>query len=99
MHLDITGFNRLGAAAPLGSAEMAALHRDYILAAIDLFGPERAMFESNFPVDRMSTPCGVLWNCFKIIAAGFTPAERSDLFAGTARRVYRITPDQGRRTA
>jgi predicted TIM-barrel fold metal-dependent hydrolase len=99
MHLDITGFNRLGAAAPLGSAEMAALHRDYILAAIDLFGPERAMFESNFPVDRMSTPCGVLWNCFKIIAAGFTPAERSDLFAGTARRVYRITPDQERRTA
>jgi len=99
MHLDITGFDRLREAAPLGAAEMAALHRDYILAAIDLFGPERAMFESNFPVDRMSTPYGVLWNCFKIIATGFTPAERLDLFAGTARRVYRITPDQERHAA
>jgi predicted TIM-barrel fold metal-dependent hydrolase len=99
MHLDITGFGRLSEAAPLGAAEMAALHRDYVLAAIDLFGPARVMFESNFPVDRMSTPYGVLWNCFKIIAAGFTPAERSDLFAGTARRVYRITPDHERRSA
>ena len=48
------------------------------------------MFESNFPVDRMSTSYDVLWNAFKCITAGFTPAERAALFAGTARRVYRL---------
>jgi predicted TIM-barrel fold metal-dependent hydrolase len=54
------------------------------------------MFESNFPVDRMSGPYDILWNCFKLMTVGFSPAERQAMFAGTARRVYRITPEQER---
>jgi predicted TIM-barrel fold metal-dependent hydrolase len=50
------------------------------------------MFESNFPVDKASCSYLVLWNTFKRVAdeAGYTPAERSALFAGTARRAYRL---------
>lgn len=96
MHLDITGLGAIRADRPRSSMEMAAVHRDHILAVIDMFGPDHVMFESNFPVDRMSGPYDILWNCFKLMTAGFSPAERQAMFAGTARRVYRITPEQER---
>jgi predicted TIM-barrel fold metal-dependent hydrolase len=96
LHISIIGFSRLDAAAPLPSSEMAAQHGGHIRAVIDLFGPERVMFESNFPVDRMSTPHDVLWNSFKLMTQGYTHAERAAMFAGTARRVYRIAPGEER---
>jgi predicted TIM-barrel fold metal-dependent hydrolase len=46
------------------------------------------MFESNFPVDKLSLSYDVLWNAFKKIAAGYSEAEKDALFAGTATRVY-----------
>lgn len=58
--------------------------------AIDCFGPDRCMFESNFPVDRWSIDYDVLWNGLKTIASRYTEAEREDLFSGTATRVYRL---------
>ena len=48
------------------------------------------MFESNFPVDRLSLSYPVLWNAFKKIASRYDPSERSAMFEGTARRVYGI---------
>ena len=57
---------------------------------LDLFGPERAMFESNFPVDRFCVDYAVVWGAFERFAARFTDAEQDALFAGTARRVYRL---------
>lgn len=57
---------------------------------IDTFGPQRCMFESNFPVDRAGIPYRVLWNAYETIAAGYTGEERDALFAGTAARTYRI---------
>lgn len=62
----------------------------YYAHAIDTFGAERCMFESNFPVDRYSVSYGVLWNAFKKIAAPYTAAEQDSLFRGTATRVYRL---------
>ncbi len=88
--MNSTGMDAKGLARPRSAVALAELHRDHILTAIDLFGPQRAMFESNFPVDRMSTPYGVLWNAFKRVTTGFAPADRATLFAGTARRVYRL---------
>ena len=86
-------FTRLGAALdaerPWTSEEMARAQARHILTTIDLFGPSRCMFESNFPVDRMSTGATVLWNCFKRIAERFDAAEKSALFFDTAARVYR----------
>ena len=57
---------------------------------IECFGAQRCMFESNFPVDRMSLSYRVLWNGLKKIAAGCSEAEHTDLFSGTAQRIYRL---------
>jgi predicted TIM-barrel fold metal-dependent hydrolase len=62
----------------------------YYLHTIECFGPERCMFESNFPVDRFSLDYRVLWNALKKIAAPFSASERDAMFHGTATRVYRL---------
>ena len=54
---------------------------------IECFGPERCMFESNFPVDRFSLPYRTLWNALKKIAAPYSDAERDRMFRGTAAEV------------
>jgi predicted TIM-barrel fold metal-dependent hydrolase len=48
------------------------------------------MFESNFPVDKMSLSYRVLWNGFKKLVQGCSVDERDALFRGTATRVYRL---------
>ena len=75
---------------PPTSQELADAWRPYLLECIDLFGPDRCLFESNFPVDGCSCAYPVLWNAFKRVAAGFSRGEREALFAGTAARVYRV---------
>ena len=40
----------------------AAAHRDYYFRTIDAFGPKRCIFESNFPVDKLSLSYDVYWN-------------------------------------
>lgn len=59
-------------------------------ATIELFGPKRCMFESNFPVDKRSCSYHVLWNAFKRIASKYSASEKADLFKDTAVRVYRL---------
>lgn len=75
---------------PPTSEIVAAAYRAQIVAVIDLFGPHRCMFESNFPVDKISGSYVVLWNAFKRIAAGYSTEEKDALFRGTAARVYRL---------
>lgn len=75
---------------PPGSEEVAEYWGDDVRFCIDLFGPDRCMFESNFPVDRQSLTYPVVWNAFQIMASGYTDAEQDDLFSGTATRVYRL---------
>jgi len=70
--------------------ELADAWRPYIETCIDLFGPTRCMFESNFPPDQVAGSYRTLWNALKLTASRCTPAERDELFSGTARRVYRI---------
>jgi L-fuconolactonase len=77
-----------GPAAGLGSEDLAAMWRPYIETCIDAFGPGRAMFESNYPVDRWGASYPVLWNAFKRLTRGASDGEKRDLFAGTAARVY-----------
>ena len=73
------------------SEELAHETREWYLHAIDVFGPARCMFESNFPVDKVSASYAVLWNSFKRIAAGCSAADKAALFHDTAARVYRLT--------
>jgi predicted TIM-barrel fold metal-dependent hydrolase len=75
---------------PAPSSQLAAEWRPYIEACIEAFGPERCMFESNFPVDLGSCTYDVLWNAFKIIAKDYSAAEKAHLFYGAANRFYKL---------
>lgn len=76
---------------PVATSKQLADHwRPYIETTIELFGPNRCMFESNFPVDKGSCSYAVLWNALKHIAAHYSPDEKTALFSGTAARVYRL---------
>lgn len=75
---------------PVTSEELAAQWRPYIETCIELFGPRRCMFESNFPVEKMGIGWAGLWNAFKRIAAGASADEKRALFHDTAQRVYRL---------
>jgi predicted TIM-barrel fold metal-dependent hydrolase len=81
---------------PPSSDQLLEHWGDDLRWCIDTFGPARCMFESNFPVDAESCSYVALWNAFKKVSAGYSDAERADLFHGTARRVYRLAdrPDQ-----
>jgi L-fuconolactonase len=83
------GFTHHLGGLPPSSEELAAAWRPYIETSIAAFGPERAMFESNFPVDKGSCGCAALWNTFKRITAGYSAAEKA-AFADTATKVYRL---------
>jgi predicted TIM-barrel fold metal-dependent hydrolase len=76
--------------APPSSVQLAAAWRPYVETCIAAFGAERAMFESNFPVDKGSGSYHAFWNAFKRIAAGCSASEKAALFSGTATRFYRL---------
>lgn len=76
--------------APPGSEELALALASYFDAAIQLFGPARCMFESNFPMDRASCSYGVLWNAFKRVTHPYGTDERARLLHGTAMDFYRL---------
>lgn len=84
------GFDVDKAALPLSSAELAAAWRPYIETCLESFGVSRCMFESNFPVDKVSCSYVTLWNAFKRLAAGASPYEKAALFRDTAMRFYRL---------
>jgi L-fuconolactonase len=84
------GFSHHMGELPPSSEELAAAWRPYIETCIAAFGSERAMFESNFPVDKGSCSYAALWNAFKRIAAGYSAAEKTALFAGTAGNFYKL---------
>ena len=79
-----------GPAAGHGSEKLATMWQPYIETCIDAFGADRAMFESNYPVDRWGASYPVLWNAFKRLAQGYSAEEKRALFAGNAARIYDI---------
>jgi len=91
INMTMNGFGWHRRPSPPSSDELVAATRDYYLHTIDQFGPRRCMFESNFPVDKISCSYVVLWNAFKKIAASFTSDEKTQLFQRTASEVYRLT--------
>lgn len=90
MMMRLAAFDYLAMDAPPTSEELAGHWRPYIETCIEAFGPERCLFESNFPVDKMGIGWAALWNAFKRIAARVSDAEKTALFSGTAKRVYRL---------
>lgn len=75
---------------PASSEELAEIWAEPIHYVIEQFGPERCMFESNFPVDKRGAGYVVLWNAFKRIAGDYSADEKRNLFHDSAARAYRL---------
>ncbi|MCY4451387.1 MAG: amidohydrolase family protein [Immundisolibacterales bacterium] len=68
-------------------------HRDVVLETIDIFGVDRCMFASNYPVDRLYAPYGTILRGFQAMVGRFSLAERRRMFCENAMRWYRIDPE------
>lgn len=88
MHILDYGFHKR--AAPPSSEELATLWRPTVETAIEAFGADRCMFESNFPVDKTAYGYAVMWNAFKRLTAGASVDDKASLLRETAIRVYRL---------
>jgi predicted TIM-barrel fold metal-dependent hydrolase len=96
------GLRRRAAAAPNVVCKVSALAsgadpswttvsiRPWVLGCIDAFGPDRCMFASNWPVDKIFGTYARLVEAYDEITSGFSDVERTALFARTAERVYDI---------
>ena len=85
-----TGFDWHERDQPIGSEELAESMAPFMNYCIEQFGPDRSMFESNFPVDKVSYSYNVMYNAFKRLSKGYSESERADMFHDTAARVYRV---------
>ncbi len=88
--MEYCGFGWHEQPTPPTSLELADATRRYYETGIELFGPDRCMFESNFPVDKVSCSYGVLWNSFKRITSRYSAADKAKLYHDTAVRIYRL---------
>ncbi len=93
--MQLNGFEFHERAQPPGSERLAQTWRPYVETCIEAFGTPRCMFESNFPVDKGSYAYAAYWNACKRLASGASASEKSDLFSGTATRVYRLDVGTG----
>ena len=84
------GFGWNVAERPPTSDEFIDAQGRYYRHTIEQFGPDRCMFESNFPVDRLSLSYRTVWNAFKKLVADFSADERDALLRGTASQIYRL---------
>ncbi len=75
---------------PPSSDELANEWKPFFETTIDAFGPERCMFESNFPVDKVTSSYAVYWNTFKKIVLDASPTEKRFLFHDTAKNFYNL---------
>jgi predicted TIM-barrel fold metal-dependent hydrolase len=75
---------------PPNSEQAAAAWKPYLETCIEAFGPDRCMFESNFPPDKGQCSYQVIFNAFKRIAANFSESEKTKLFSKTATDFYRL---------
>ena len=85
-----TGFDWHTRNKPVGSEELAGSMAPILTYCIEQFTPGRSMFESNFPVDKVSFSYNVMYNAFKRLSKGYSASERAAMFHDTATRIYRI---------
>ena len=90
LNMEVNGYGWEHRPSPPTSTELTQATRRYFEHTIERFGAKRCMFESNFPVDKLSCSYTVLWNSFKRLSKGYSADERAALFYGTAARVYRL---------
>ena len=64
--------------------------RTFILDGVEIFGVDRCMFASNFPVDSVMSDYDTLFDAFKLVVEDFSESEKRKLFYDNAARTYRI---------
>lgn len=94
LNMEHAGLHWHDRARPPTSDELLAANVAYIDHVIAEFGPERCMFESNFPVDKVSCSYRTVWNMYKKATRALTASERHAMFFANAKRVYRLTVDE-----
>lgn len=85
-----TGFDWHTRDTPIGSEELAESMAPFMNYCIERFGPERSMFESNFPVDKVSYSYNIMYNAFKRLSKSYSVSERAAMFHDNAVRIYRV---------
>jgi predicted TIM-barrel fold metal-dependent hydrolase len=90
MMMRLAAYDYMALDAPPSSEQLAAYWRPYVETCLELFGANRCMVESNFPVEKMGIGYAGLFNALKRLASGASAEEKAAIFAGTARRVYRL---------
>ena len=85
-----TGFDWHTRNEPIGSEELAESKAPFMNYCIEQFGPDRSMFESNFPVDKVSYSYNIMYNAFKRLSKDYSASERAAMFHDNATRVYRV---------
>jgi len=88
--MPITGHDWHLRNTPVGSEELANQMKYFLDYCIEKFGPQRGMFESNFPVDKVSFSYNVLYNAFKRYSKNYSKSERAAMFHDNAVRFYKV---------
>ncbi|KHK92953.1 amidohydrolase family protein [Novosphingobium malaysiense] len=89
MGMDVTG-RMLAHTGTASSKELAARWKPLVEHCIAAFTPQRCMFASNFPPDRIAASFGTVWNAFKRLAENCSEYEKERLFHDTAAETYRF---------
>jgi predicted TIM-barrel fold metal-dependent hydrolase len=66
--------------------------RPYLDVALDLFGPQRCMLGSDWPVSTLATTVEAWFDLVLDGIGGLSPAEREAVRHGTASSVYHVVP-------
>lgn len=90
LNMEINGFGWHQQPTPPTSETLMEATRGWYDYTIEQFGIERCLFESNFPVDKLSCSYAVLWNSFKRLTAGYSEPEKAALYHDNAARIYRL---------
>jgi predicted TIM-barrel fold metal-dependent hydrolase len=64
--------------------------RPIVSSCIDIFGPERCMFGSNFPVDKLHKTYRDIWHAYEALTGQYSSQEQAAMFANTAESFYRL---------
>ena len=88
--MPINGYDFHKQSMPPSSDELVEAQKNYYEHSIKGFGPERCMFESNFPVDKQSVSYRTVWNAFKKMASDYSDEDKNKLFFQNAKDVYGV---------
>ena len=88
--MEINGYDWHNQSTPPSGNELINKTKDYYETALEYFGTDRCMFESNFPVDKISCSYVNLWNGFKNLTKNYSNNERAKLFHDNAAKVYKL---------